>query len=93
MFSDVRKLSEFADGHIKGAVNLPLAEMADVAEIAQMEEDQNIYIHCGSGYRSVIAASLLKRQGYNNLRNVLGGWEKIKEQKNIATEKEATVLN
>jgi glyoxylase-like metal-dependent hydrolase (beta-lactamase superfamily II)/rhodanese-related sulfurtransferase len=90
---DVRKLSEFSNGHVKDAVNLPLAEMADVAQIAQLEEDQNIYIHCGSGYRSVIAASLLKRQGYNNLRNVMGGWAKIKEQKNIPTEKEATVLN
>jgi glyoxylase-like metal-dependent hydrolase (beta-lactamase superfamily II)/rhodanese-related sulfurtransferase len=90
---DVRKFSEFADGHIKEAVNIPLAEMADIAQIAQLEEDQNIYIHCGSGYRSVIAASLLKRQGYNNLRNVLGGWEKIKTQKNIPTQKDATVLN
>jgi len=90
---DVRKYTEFADGHIKHAMNLPLAEMVDVAQIAQLEEDQNIYIHCGSGYRSVIAATLLKRQGYHNLRNVLGGWEKIKEQKSIVTEKEATVLN
>ena len=90
---DVRKFTEFADGHVKGAVNLPLAEMADVAQIAQLEEDQNIYIQCGAGYRSVIAASLLKRQGYHNLRNVLGGWDKIKEQKSIETEKEANVLN
>jgi len=90
---DVRKYTEFANGHVKDATNLPLAEMVDVAEIAQLEEDQNIYIHCGSGYRSVIAATLLKRQGYQNVRNVLGGWNKIKEQKNIPTEKEANVLN
>ncbi|MEO5907997.1 MAG: rhodanese-like domain-containing protein [Ginsengibacter sp.] len=90
---DVRKYSEFAEGHIKNAMNLPLAEMVDVAQIAQLEDDKNIYIHCGSGYRSIIAATLLKRQGYHNLRNVLGGWEKIKEQKNIPTEKEASVLN
>src|SRR5690242_2369354 len=90
---DVRKFSEFADGHVKDAMNLPLAEINDVAQIAQLEEDQNIYIHCGGGYRSIIAASLLKRQGYHNLRNVLGGWDKIKEQKTIQTEKEANVLN
>lgn len=93
MVLDVRKYTEFADGHVKDAVNLPLAEMTDVAQIAQLEEDQNIYIHCVSGYRSVIASSLLKRQGYHNLRNVLGGWDKIKEQKNITVEKEAKVLN
>jgi len=90
---DVRKYTEFTDGHVKNAVNLPLAEMRDVAQIAQFEETQNIYIHCESGYRSVIAASLLKRQDYHNLRNILGGWVKIKEQKSISVEKEAEVLN
>lgn len=90
---DVRRFTEFADGHVKDAINLPLEEMTDIAQIAQLEEDQNIYVHCRSGYRSVIASSLLKRQGYHNLRNVSGGWEKIKEQKNIETKKEANVLN
>jgi hydroxyacylglutathione hydrolase len=41
----------------------------------------------------VIAASLLKREGTHNLRNILGGWGKIKDQKTIKTEKEASVLN
>ena len=90
---DVRRFNEFVDGHVKEAINIPLAEMTDIAQIAQLEENQNIYIHCRSGYRSVIAASLLKQQGYHNLRNVLGGWNKIKEQKNIKTEKEPNVLN
>ena len=90
---DVRKPNEFAEGHVKDSLNIPLSEMTDVAQIAQLEEDQNIYVHCAGGYRSVIAASLLKQQGYHNLRNVLGGWGKIKEQKNISTEKEASVLN
>lgn len=90
---DVRRPDEFAEGHVKDAVNIPLAEMADIAQIAQFEENQNIYIHCASGYRSVIAASLLKKHGYHNLRNVAGGWIKIKEQKNIATGKEASKLN
>jgi rhodanese-related sulfurtransferase len=90
---DVRRMNEFAEGHVTNAINMPLDEMTDVAQIAQLEEDQNLYVHCKSGYRSVIAASLLKQQGYHNLRNVLGGWSKIKEQKNIKTEKEGTVLN
>ncbi len=67
--------------------------MNDVAQIANFEDNQNLYIHCAGGYRSVIAASLLKRQGYHNLRNVLGGWGKIKEEPNITIEKEASVLN
>ena len=90
---DVRKSNEFAEGHVKGSKNLNLADMNDLALIAQLEEDQNLYVHCAGGYRSLIACSLLKKQGYHNLRNVNGGWEKIKEQKNIKTEKEASVLN
>lgn len=90
---DVRNENEFAEGHVKDAMNLPLSNMNDLSQIARLEENENIYVHCGGGYRSVIASSLLKRKGYHNVRNVFGGWAKIKEQKNIKTEKEASVLN
>jgi len=90
---DVRRETEFADGHIYGAINIPLNEMNDPASMANLEETQNLYLHCGGGYRSVIAASLLKRQGIHNLRNVSGGWGKIKEQKSIQIVKENSVLN
>jgi rhodanese-related sulfurtransferase len=76
---DVRKETEFGEGHIKGAVNLPLAEMTDVVQLAQFEDTQNLYVHCAGGYRSVIAASLLKREGVHNHRNIIGGWGKIKQ--------------
>ena len=90
---DVRRETEFAEGHVKGAVNLPLGEMGNVAIIAGLEETQNLYVHCAGGYRSVIAASILKNQGLHNIRNVAGGWEKIKEEKTIGTEKDVSVLN
>lgn len=90
---DVRRESEFADGHLVNAQNLPLNEMNDVMNLAHFEDNQNLYIHCAGGYRSVIAASLFKREGTHNLRNVLGGWNKIKEQENIKITKEARVLN
>jgi rhodanese-related sulfurtransferase len=76
---DVRKPGEFDGGHVKGATNLPLSDMADILHIANIDADHNLYVHCAGGYRSVIACSLLKRQGFHNLRNVLGGWSKIKE--------------
>ena len=82
---DVRNENEFSGGHIKEATSLPLSEMTDIAQIADIEEDQNIYLHSSKGYRSVIAASLLKKQGYHNLRNVLGGYESITEQPSIIT--------
>ena len=90
---DVRRETEFADGHIKDAVNLPLQELTDPGNMAQFEERHNLYIYCGGGYRSIIAASLLKRQGFHNLRNVTGGWGKIKDQKGIEVAKEKSVLN
>ncbi len=90
---DVRRETEFADGHVAQAVNLPLNEMTDVAQVAQFEDNQNLYIHCAGGYRSVIAASIMKKQGLHNIRNVLGGWAKIKEQEKVKIIKEASVLN
>jgi len=89
---DVRKETEFADGHVKDAVNLPLNEMNDLGLIANIEERDNLYVHCAGGYRSVIASSLLKRHGFHNIRNVVGGYAKIKEQK-IPVEKEKSALN
>jgi hydroxyacylglutathione hydrolase len=50
-------------------------------------------VHCGSGYRSVIAASLLKRQGIHNLRNVVGGWNEIKVLEKVEIVKEKAILN
>jgi rhodanese-related sulfurtransferase len=61
--------------------------------MAVIEDNQNVYINCGSGYRSVIAASLLKRQGIHNVRNIVGGWDEIKKQKNIEVEMDSSVLN
>ena len=90
---DVRKEVEFADGHVKGALNIPLGDMTDPATMADFDDNQNLYVHCAGGYRSVIAASLLKRQGIHNVRNVLGGWAKIKEQEGITEEKDLAVLN
>ncbi|MDO6434238.1 rhodanese-like domain-containing protein [Flavitalea sp. BT771] len=90
---DVRRETEFADGHVKGALNLPLNDLVDPGSMANLDEHFNIYLHCGGGYRSIIAASLIKRQGIHNIRNVTGGWAKIKDQKGIEIEKENSVLN
>lgn len=90
---DVRREAEFGDGHVRGAVNIPLNELTDPGTMANIEEQQNLYVYCGSGYRSVIAASLMKRQGIHNLRNVLGGFNAIRVQKGIEIVKDSSVLN
>ncbi len=80
---DVRKPAEFEAGHVKGAINIPLDTLTDPIHIAAIDDTHNLYVHCAGGYRSVIAASLLKREGYHNLRNVLGGYAKMKTEKGI----------
>jgi glyoxylase-like metal-dependent hydrolase (beta-lactamase superfamily II)/rhodanese-related sulfurtransferase len=76
---DVRKEMEFLNGHVKSAVNFALQDFKDVARMSDFEDTDNIYIHCAGGYRSVIAASLLKKEGIHNIRNVLGGYDAIKK--------------
>jgi rhodanese-related sulfurtransferase len=80
---DVRKPSEFEAGHVKGALNKPLASLSDPFNVATLDDTANLYVHCAGGYRSVIAASILKRHGLHNLRNVLGGFAKIKEEPTV----------
>ena len=90
---DVRREAEFGDGHLKDAVNLPLSNMTDPGLLANFEDSENLYVHCAGGYRSVIAASILKKEGIHNLRNVLGGWSKIKDEKDAVIEKDVSMLN
>jgi hydroxyacylglutathione hydrolase len=80
---DVRKPAEYEAGHVKGANNVPLDTLTDPLNVALIDSDNNLYVHCAGGYRSVIAVSLLKRQGFHNLRNVLGGFAKMKEIETI----------
>ena len=90
---DVRRPTEFADGHLSEALNISLNDMNDPGSMANLDDTQNLYVHCAGGYRSVIASSLLKRQGFHNLRNVLGGWNRIKEQEKVEIVKEKSLLN
>jgi glyoxylase-like metal-dependent hydrolase (beta-lactamase superfamily II)/rhodanese-related sulfurtransferase len=90
---DVRNESEFGQGHIEDALNIPLSTMNDLAQIANIPEDANLYVHCASGYRSVVACSLLKRQGIHNLRNIVGGYKAMAEEIRIKIIKDKAVLN
>jgi hydroxyacylglutathione hydrolase len=91
---DVRKEAEYGSGHIKDALNIPLTDLTDPGSMADLDDKHNIYVHCAGGYRSVIASSLLKREGIHNIRNVVGGWGKIKELPDkFEIEKDAEVLN
>lgn len=74
---DVRKPGEFEAGHIDHAINYPLDFIND--HLNDLHTGNQYYIHCKSGYRSVVAISILKRQGYKNLVDVLGGYTAIEK--------------
>ncbi len=87
---DVRKSSEYANGHVKNAILLPLDSLNQ--EIASFPTgDSKKFIHCAGGYRSVIAASILKARGFSKLVNIEGGFAEIKKTGlEIEVSKEAT---
>jgi glyoxylase-like metal-dependent hydrolase (beta-lactamase superfamily II)/rhodanese-related sulfurtransferase len=72
---DVRKPSEYDPAHVKGAVNLPLDSINE--QMQQYHPEGQYYLHCQGGYRSVIAASILKARGIHGLVNVEGGYKAI----------------
>jgi hydroxyacylglutathione hydrolase len=74
---DVRKESEFNSEHVLDAENIPLDYINE--NMAQVNKDKTYYVHCASGYRSMIFASILKARGYDNLIDVQGGFKAIKE--------------
>jgi hydroxyacylglutathione hydrolase len=73
---DVRKRSEFQSEHLLDAINVPLNELQNSYDV--FPKDRYFIVHCAGGYRSMIAASLLKQQGYHNFADVEGGFNDIK---------------
>jgi hydroxyacylglutathione hydrolase len=74
---DVRKPGEYQSEHVRGALSLPLDFIND--HLAEFKKDRTLYLHCAGGYRSVIAASILKARGWDNLVNIEGGFKAIAE--------------
>jgi hydroxyacylglutathione hydrolase len=70
---DVRREPEFAGGHIEGAKLMPLHTLESM--IPTLDHDRPIAVHCKGGYRSAIACSLIQRAGYENVMNVIGGFD------------------
>lgn len=68
---DVRRDQEFASGHLKGAVHIPLSDLS--SRILEVPKDKPIVVYCRSGARSSRAMKLLMSKGYDNLRNLTGG--------------------
>ncbi|AVI50381.1 MBL fold metallo-hydrolase [Pukyongia salina] len=74
---DVRKPGEYEAAHVKDAHLTPLDFLND--HLAEFPSEETFYIHCAGGYRSVIAASILKSRGIHNLVDIAGGFKDIKQ--------------
>lgn len=74
---DVRKPSEYEAEHLVIAQNTPLDFIND--HLAEFPSEDTFYLHCASGFRSVIAASILKSRGIHNLVDINGGFDSLKE--------------
>ncbi|TYB79150.1 MBL fold metallo-hydrolase [Bizionia myxarmorum] len=74
---DVRKEGEFSAAHINEAQLAPLDFLNN--HLSEFPKNETFYVHCAGGYRSVIAASILKSRGIHNLVDVAGGFAAIKD--------------
>ena len=71
---DVRTPGEFAEGNVKGSVNIPLDQVQN--QLAKFKDKENIVVFCRSGNRSGQAKSILEQNGFNNVTNG-GTWQDI----------------
>ena len=69
---DVRERMEFENGHIKGAVNIPLSELRD--RVNEIPKDKPVYVHCRTGQRSYNAVLALQNLGFDNVINIIGSY-------------------
>lgn len=78
---DIRKKSEFDSEHVIGAANVPLNQINE--HLSSFPKDKPFIMHCQGGYRSMVAASILKQRGWSDFVDVEGGFDAIKETDGI----------
>jgi len=75
---DVRKPTEFSGEHLESAQNFPLDYINE--KMNEVDREKPYFVHCAGGYRSVIAASILKSRGFHEVTDIQGGFKAIKEE-------------
>ncbi len=78
-YIDVRKRVEFEEGYVKNALNIPLDYIDDYK--LKLDKSKVYHIYCAGGYRSMIACSILKKNGFKSVVDISGGFSKIKTSK------------
>ncbi len=80
---DVRKPSEFAAEHVKDVESVPLDFINDY--MGDLDRTKQYFVHCAGGYRSMIAASILKSRGFEKIVDIKGGFKAIQESGKFET--------
>jgi rhodanese-related sulfurtransferase len=83
---DVREESEFAAGHIPGAVHIGKGVIERDIETKVPDPATPLMLYCGGGFRSALAADALQKMGYTNIISMGGGWRAWTDQ-GLPTEK------
>jgi len=81
---DVRRESEYLSEHVEGVENFPLESIH--SNFAEIDLSKEYFLHCASGYRSLIAASIFKANGVEKVTDIRGGFNDLKETKAPLTE-------
>jgi rhodanese-related sulfurtransferase len=76
---DVREESEYAAGHVPGAEHIGKGVIERDIETRHPDLDQPLFLYCGGGYRSALAADALQKMGYRHVVSVDGGWRALSE--------------
>jgi rhodanese-related sulfurtransferase len=74
---DVREESEYAAAHVKGAEHIGKGVIERDIETRHPDKAQTLYLYCGGGFRSALAADALRRMGYQNAVSIDGGWRAL----------------
>lgn len=76
---DTREESEFAAGHVRGAIHLSKGIIERDIEIQVPDKNATLVLYCGGGYRSALVADNLQKMGYGAALSLDGGWRALKE--------------
>jgi rhodanese-related sulfurtransferase len=71
---DVREDHEWANGHLPGAVHMSRGIIERDIELSLPDQNANMILYCGGGFRSVLVAESLQKMGYSNVESMDGGW-------------------
>jgi len=76
---DTREESEWAAGHVKGAEWIGKGIIERDIESKHPDKSTHLYLYCGGGFRTALAADNLQKMGYRNVYSIDGGWRALKE--------------